>query len=230
MVKHRDRVHVRDLFRVEPRDHLFREIQRVARIVAHGGCAADHAVLAVLDEIPIGFAVAADDRRRHHRVRIALHLVDQRLHEPRRGERRIALQVDDQVRIQPAVRHRIGTARRAVLAVARGHDDLGPEPLGRILDPRVIGGDIDRIHAGHRTGGFPRHLDQRLVASVRLTDRDQRLARIAGGGIAGRDQNDGLHWTPKRKRSWRWTIPMGLPSASTTKRAETACSSIFDSA
>src|SRR3546814_12931534 len=94
---------------------------------------------------------------------------------------------------------------RAIGAAFAGHDDLAAEILHASSDSLVICRDEYAADARNRAGRLPCALDQRLGNAVRSLQLHQRLARVAGRGIARRDDDDCVHSIiTARRHSWMW--------------------------
>ena len=85
------------------------------------------------------------------------HARDQRLDEARRGQQRIALEVDHQIRLVK-LRQRFGATLGPVAAFGRGHDHADAETGAGVSDPLIVGDDEHAAHPGHP----PRRLDAAL--------------------------------------------------------------------
>jgi hypothetical protein len=111
---------------------------------AENGRGAPHpAGLAILGEMAVGPRVALQDGGSDLRGGIRVHRGDQVLDEPGGGERRVALQVDHQIGVEPRRPDRLGAAFGPVAAVGAGHDDLRPKGMGR------VGGTTAVMRADH---------------------------------------------------------------------------------
>src|SRR3546814_559902 len=126
----------------------------------------------------------------------------------------------DLVRRAVQLRQRLCTAFRAIGAAFAGHDDLAAEILHASSDSLVICRDEYAADARNRAGRLPCALDQRLGNAVRSLQLHQRLARVAGRGIARRDDDDCVHSIiTARRQSWMCSRPIRRPSSSSTKAA-----------
>jgi len=181
-------------------DDGLREIERAPPGIAHHGRAADDARPPFRDQCRVLRGRAAQYRRRE--LGAGAHRLDQRLDEPRRGQRRIALQVDDDARREPEDFDRLGAAFGAVAATGRGHHHLGAEPLAMGLDATIVGCDIDRVDPAHRARRAPCPLHERRLEASRPPKRRERLARKAARGIAGGDDEDDLRIGPRGAAGW----------------------------
>ena len=108
-----------------------------------------------------------------------------------RGERRVALQIDDHVWCDP---HRIDGGEGAIGAgrdIRIGHDDLNAKVPAMAGDALVIGGHdtCGIIQFSGRARGHGGHTAHHGAAG----NLHQRLAREPGGSIAGGDNDQGFH-------------------------------------
>ena len=146
-------------------DQLLREIKRVAALRGDDAGPADPPCRFLGLQRPDFRRALAHGRGRDQRIGIGGHMVDQRSDEARRRQQRIALEIDDQVRLVQ-LRQRLGAALGAVAAFRRGHDDADAEGRAGIGDPLVIGRDEDAGDAGHAPRRLDAALDQRLGRAV----------------------------------------------------------------
>ena len=105
---------------------------------------------------------------------------DQILDEPGGGQRRVALQVHDDLGPRGELTQHLGTALGAVAAVGAGHGDLGAEARRMVGDAGVVGGNDHALDPGDLAGGVPAAADQAAGLATRAAQLDQRLAGVAG--------------------------------------------------
>src|SRR3546814_13474024 len=98
---------------------------------------------------------------------------------------------------------------RAIGAAFAGHDDLAAEILHASSDSLVICRDEYADDARNREGRPPCALDHSLGNAVRSLQLHQRLARVAGRGIARRDDEDCVSSIiTDRQQSWMRISPI----------------------
>ena len=174
---------------VEGQDFLG-EIERAARLTENGRGAADHALGPIGTEQRQGLS-----RTFHHRGGDAdggvCKGLDHRFDNPGRGQRCIALQVDNDVCALTLFEQVLigeGDALGTVAATRRGHDRCHPRLIGGRCDQRVIGGNVDTRDASYGLGRLSRVGDDRTPG-----ERCQHLAREARGAHARRNDDDCLY-------------------------------------
>ncbi len=172
---------------------FLREVEPVAVGIEDRRRAADPSGLAVGQKAGQRLPVAAQDRGRDLCGWVGFQAGDQVFDEPGRREGGIALQVHDDVEARQ-LGGNLGAAFGAVAGVGGSHHHLGPEAGGVIGDPVVIGGNDDAVGPAHGHCGLPAAADQGL-GTVGASEADQRLAGVAGRGIAGRNGDEGGHFS-----------------------------------
>ncbi len=173
--------------------HFLGKIERAARTVEDGGRRADTAMPAVVEKARQRRGIAAQHRRRHQTRGIGLHRGDQGGDEPRRRQRRVPLQIDHDLVHAAEIRRHDGAALGAVAAGVRRHGDLGSEGARGIGDAGIVGGDDDPVHALGGYGGIPAAPDQATRLAAGAPQLDERLAGVAAGGVARRNDEQHRH-------------------------------------
>ena len=113
------------------------------------------------------------------------HLVDHRLQHPGRRQRRVALQIENDIFLDRGPLHRVVHALGAVAAIGRGHDGFRIEAARGGKDALVVRRDHDAGCLGDAFRDAPDALQH-----GRSGDRVKRLSRKARRGIA-RGDDDG---------------------------------------
>mmetsp|Transcript_17998 Transcript_17998/g.27418 ORF Transcript_17998/g.27418 Transcript_17998/m.27418 type:complete len:211 (+) Transcript_17998:14712-15344(+) len=204
------RVRIVSKGRIGIRNDLFREIEALVLRSEDSGGAADASRFAIRQKAVQRGPIAAQDRRRNLRLRCVAQSVDQPFHEPWRRQRRIPLQVHNDVKAIAQRGMGFGTTLRAVGTGRRGHHNLGSKSLGRHANAIIIGRHHDPVHTGHRHGRAPAPLNQRLRLTARAFQRHQRLTRIACRRIARGNGNQDRHQAGFRSTEGAYAIKKGL--------------------
>jgi hypothetical protein len=139
-----------------------------------------------------GAAITAQNWGCNVGLRVSQQSGHQIFDKPRRCQRRIALQVHHDIKAGQLLHH-LSTAFSAVLRGRGGHHHLGSKRFGMGFYAVIIGGHHHTVHPTHRHRRVPTAANQSFL-TIWPAQRHQRLTRIPGRGIAGRNGDEDSHF------------------------------------
>ena len=178
------------VFFAHGRNNVLGKPQRIAVLICHAGRPRKRRRLFAFAQLVQRFPAELRARRNQIHRRIFFKSLNQLFDKPRRADRIVPLQIDNQLRLDIKDFHRFAHTVGAGLAGIRRHQAFDSVHLAKVRNPLVLGRNHDsRIGMRRSLARNIDHAQQHFFAG----NLGQRFPRKARRTVARRNHNKGLY-------------------------------------